>query len=230
MVKGAWVALGLSFVVGGCGFPRDAEGTLERVRGGEMNVGVSENAPWVRFEGEEPRGIEPALIERWAEGLGAKIRWVRGTESDLVEALERREIDVLAAGLTDKTPWSKRMGVSGPYLTTRLSVGCPEGAPREWKGKPVVVAAEEPKLSALVRGKDGQPVPESERADGHCRAGHDFELKARGMEPTDPELATEKHVLAVAPGESAFLLDLDRFLRTTGEASIRTLAIDEVRR
>jgi hypothetical protein len=45
-----------------CDFPRDAEGTLARVRGGTMRVGVGEHTPWVRLTSQEPEGVEPALL------------------------------------------------------------------------------------------------------------------------------------------------------------------------
>ena len=62
----------------GCDIPRDAEGTLARVRNGTMRVGVSEHSPWVRLASEEPEGVEPALLRRWAKQLDARLEWVRG--------------------------------------------------------------------------------------------------------------------------------------------------------
>jgi membrane-bound lytic murein transglycosylase MltF len=106
-----------SFLIGGCdAIPRDSAGTLERVRGGELRVGVAENPPWVRFEGSQVTGLEPDLIQEWAEKVGARVRFQRGSEADLVEALHRRELDVMAAGLDSKTPYAPRLAPTQPYV------------------------------------------------------------------------------------------------------------------
>ncbi len=36
----------------------------------------------------------------------------------MLQALERRELDVVAAGASSKTPWARKLGVSSPYATT----------------------------------------------------------------------------------------------------------------
>jgi hypothetical protein len=57
-----------------CGVvPRDSAGTLDRVRGGELRAGVAHHPPWGRVEGDQATGIEPALIESWAQQLGAYV-------------------------------------------------------------------------------------------------------------------------------------------------------------
>ena len=66
------LALVLALTVA-CDFPRDAHGTLDRVRNGTIRVGVSENLPWARFAGTEAAGIEPALLRQWAKQLGASL-------------------------------------------------------------------------------------------------------------------------------------------------------------
>jgi hypothetical protein len=41
---------------------------------------------------------------------------VAGSESELIERLERHELDLVAAGLEETTPWVKRVGFTRPYL------------------------------------------------------------------------------------------------------------------
>ena len=127
----------------GCEYPRDAEGTLERVRGGILRVGVAEHPPWVVMRDDKPEGIEPRLLSAFAAKLGARIEWVRGSEAALVEALKRRRIDVLAAGLRHDTPWKRHGAVSLPYAQTRVVVAAPPGAlpPGEMPRKHVMLAA-----------------------------------------------------------------------------------------
>ena len=105
-------------IVGACVRPpRDSKGGLERIRGeGVVRVGVVENPPWVRLEGGRPSGLEPELIQRWAAGLGARPAYRAGDLDELAEALHRREITVLAAGLERKTPYKKKLALTEAYL------------------------------------------------------------------------------------------------------------------
>lgn len=107
----------LAFLLIDCGvMPRDSFGTLDRVRSGELRVGVVSRPPWVRVDGDQVAGVEPELIERWAHQLDAQVTWRQGAEADLVEALHRRELDVLAAGLHSESPYGSQVAFTRPYL------------------------------------------------------------------------------------------------------------------
>lgn len=103
----------------GCEMPRDPEGTLDRVRGGTLRVGVSENKPWTSWRGESPTGIEVDLVEELAAQLHATVEWKRDGESNLLEALHKHELDVVIGGLTDDTPWGDKIGISQPYYESQ---------------------------------------------------------------------------------------------------------------
>lgn len=115
-------ALALVLPNAGCDLPRDPEGTLDRVRGGTLRVGVSAHEPWTKWEGSgsdrRPTGIEVELAERFAEELNAEIEWVRGSESELFTSLEEFHLDLVLGGLTDDTPWSDRIGLSKSFAET----------------------------------------------------------------------------------------------------------------
>ncbi len=65
-------------LLAGCQWPRDVDGTLERVSGGTLRGGVSEADPWVRLEGSEPSGVDVELVRRLARELDAAVEWVEG--------------------------------------------------------------------------------------------------------------------------------------------------------
>src|SRR5881628_2075969 len=88
-----------------CGLPHDSDRTMDRVRGGQLRVGVTEHPPWVTIVEGRVGGIEPRLIEELARELGARTVWRRGSESQLLEALHRRDLDIVAGGLTGDSPW-----------------------------------------------------------------------------------------------------------------------------
>jgi ABC-type amino acid transport substrate-binding protein len=118
----------LAVAAGSCGIPRDPRGTLDRVRGGTLRVGVAERAPWVLLAGTEPAGAEPHLLRAFARALGARIVWTPGTESQLLEALERGELDVVAGGFTGSTAWRERVALTRPYPPARTVAGPREPA------------------------------------------------------------------------------------------------------
>jgi ABC-type amino acid transport substrate-binding protein len=101
----------------GCGVPRDADHTLDRVRGRELRVGVTERAPWVELHDDVVSGVEPSLVSELAQGLHTRTTFRRGSESELLEALQRGELDLVAAGLTDGSPWKGHVALTKPYYT-----------------------------------------------------------------------------------------------------------------
>jgi polar amino acid transport system substrate-binding protein len=100
-----------------CGLPRDSNGTLERVRGHVLRAGVSPHPPWDSVTAGAVSGVEPRLVDELARGLGARAVFRVGTESELLEALERRDLDVVVAGLHDDSPWKGRVALTRPYHT-----------------------------------------------------------------------------------------------------------------
>ena len=115
----------------GCGMPRDPKGTLERVRGGVVRVGVSHSPPWtdVRSDGE-PRGREVDLVRGLAGDLGARVSWVVGGETALMEDLARFELDLVIGGITQGTAWKGKVGLTRPHAHRgkhRYVFACPPG-------------------------------------------------------------------------------------------------------
>jgi hypothetical protein len=139
--------------------PRDSNEALERVRGGVLRVGLIEHPPWTIVDGGKVSGIEAHILQQWASQLNAEVAWRRGNIDELVEALHRREIDVLAAGLHQKTPYAPKLAMTQPYV-----------------------------------------------------------------EIDDEHGGTQRMVLAVTPGESALLFDLDKFLATQDRARLHAAA------
>lgn len=161
------LALVLAIALCGCGIPRDPEGTLERVRGGTMRVGVTNAPPWAEIGASDPAGIEVELVERFAEDIDAEIEWVEGSEEELFAALEVRELDLVIGGITATTPWSSVAGITHPYLTTAALVAVPEGrdVPEDITGLEVGVESNT-EIEGLLRKTDARVV-EVENVEDH---------------------------------------------------------------
>jgi hypothetical protein len=76
-------------------------------------------------------------------------------------------------------------------------------------------------VRALIRAEHAVPV--TDRTQAVAVAAYDFELRALGLRIAGAVLAKEGHVIATAAGESAFLLELDRFLAGLDEPALRRL-------
>jgi polar amino acid transport system substrate-binding protein len=116
----------LAVVLSGCAtsIPADPDGTLDRVTGGTLRVGVSPSAPWTETEGAgDPDGSEAALAEEFADHLDAEVEWTEGGEADLVSALERGELDLVIGGFTDTTPWTSKAAMTQPYAESTNEEG-----------------------------------------------------------------------------------------------------------
>ena len=155
------LALVAGVALSGCaGIPVDPEGTLERVSGGILRVGMSEHEPWTARDGGDRTGVEVDLVEEFAAELDAEIEWHDGGEEALIEQLHRGELDVVVGGLTEATPWVDSAALTRPYVV----VTSPEGSP-----EPHVIAArrgENALLVALERFLMARETEGAERVDG----------------------------------------------------------------
>jgi len=109
--------LALALCATGCGVtvPSDPQGTLDRVRSGELRAGASASGDLVTVDGDDVGGPLAGLVEDFAESVGAKVTWTVGSEEDLVDALETGDLDLAIGGMTDATPWSARVAVTRGY-------------------------------------------------------------------------------------------------------------------
>jgi polar amino acid transport system substrate-binding protein len=202
-----------------CQYPRDPEGTLDRVRGGTLRVGISPAEPWVTLaENEPPAGVEVELVKEFARTLDADVEWVEGSESELMEALDGRQLDIVIAGLTRRTLWMHGAAITRPYLTTQTVIAAPDQATadklsEDLGGVEIAVEANSPEAAKLEMDTDAKVVPVDDitQVDGPV-AVQDYLLDDLGLVRTDAELDEHEHAMAVSMGENAMLVTLERFL------------------
>jgi polar amino acid transport system substrate-binding protein len=220
------IKLGLAMLpamlVAGCDFPADPEGTLDRVSGGTMLVGVLEDPPWVVLDAQgDPSGVEPELVRQFAETIDAEVEWVEGTESDLAAAMGGFQLDLLIGGLTRDFPYTEDVAMTRPYVDTEIEIGLPPGdeLPDEL-GETEVYVERSSEAAALLREEedDAVPVPfdSLDEVDGPALLDT-YDIDALGYERTDYILRDDEHAMAVPLGENAFLVELEKFLLDRGE-------------
>ena len=193
-----------------CGLPRDADDTLKQVEHGVIRVGVSQKPPWTVVSGRSVTGVEPALVTALARRLGSRVRWIVGAESDLMQQLQGRELDLVIAGMTAETPWKKKVGLTRPFYTDSVMVSA---LPTEvLQGHTVSVEPDDP-VALQLRKKKAIPEYLTDLRAAHGPvAAPSWQLASLGREPSAILLQKRPHVMAVAPGENAWLLQVDRFL------------------
>jgi polar amino acid transport system substrate-binding protein len=210
------IAVAVLAALAGCQYPRDVEGTLDRVEGGTMRVGVSDNQPWVNTDGSEPTGVEPTIVRRFAQQLDAEVHWVQGDSEELVEALERGQLDVVIAGITRTSLYKRKVALTRPYVDTELFLAHPKGEemPEEDHDTRIAVEADTQE-AGLLDHKTDYGLLERDSLEGIDRPAlvWDYWLDdLPQMEATDEDLIDEEHAIAVRFGENAFLTELERFL------------------
>ena len=225
-------ALGLS-ATAGCQYPRDVEGTLDRVQGGQMRVGVIDNPPWVELGRGEPQGVEPELIRQFAEEQDAEIVWVEGTIDDLAAAMRGFQLDVIIGGLTRASPYGTEVALTRPYVDTEVEIGVPPGEeiPDELGGVEIWVERSS-EAAALLREEEDDAVPVEFDALGEIEGPallDTYDIDAIGYERTDYILRDHEHAMAVPNGENAMLVELEHFLLDRGEEA-EDLLHEEVER
>lgn len=199
----------------GCDIPRDPEGTLQRVRGGTMRVGVTEADPFVVLEGDEPAGgVEVRLVERFASEIDADVEWVTGSADEILGALEVRQLDIAIGGITSTDPWSSNVTFTHPYLTTFAGIGVPE---QEQVGEDIAgveVGVERgTDLAGLLSETDAEVVllDNIEEAEG-AAAIESWLFDDLDLFDSQVRLQETDHVFATVHGENAWLVALERFL------------------
>jgi polar amino acid transport system substrate-binding protein len=209
-------------LLAGCDVPRDPRKTLERVRGHVLNAGVSENPPFLVRRGEEAEGLEAEVIRGFARELGATVHWVWGSQEQQLLALHGVQLDLVAGGLTAKTPWKKSAAITRPFVEVYEVVG----ASRTATPPPELVGAEVAIENGDAAGEELEKLKANVKRVAHLDGGEQLaagtraRILALGYTPIR-DLKSEKRVFAVPQGENAFLEALERYLAAHHDAIAR---------
>ena len=229
--RSAAIAAVFGVAVIGCNLPRDSDGSLDRIRGGTMRVGFVVDTPWVTDSTDGPGGVEPAFVRALARDLGSRVRWTRGPQSQLLETLSGRELDLVIGGLDAKSPWKQKLALTRPYYTDTVLVADTVGAPLPPTIERLTVAVRQgDPVAAEIRKKKGTPVPVEDLTSAKSLvAAPTWRLAQLGRTGSKRlQLAQTQHVLAAPPGENAWLMRVEQtlysaqdrvpsFLRKSGE-------------
>jgi polar amino acid transport system substrate-binding protein len=139
------LAIGAGLALAGCtssDYPADPQGTYDRVTGGTLKVGVVHHPPYVDASGAVPHGSEVELVEGFAGRLDAEVEWTASGEESLMTALRAGDLDLVAGGLTHRSPWTSHAALTRDYAeatgpdgaTAKLVLAVPLGE-NQWLGE-----------------------------------------------------------------------------------------------
>ncbi len=225
----------VALLAAGCTIPRDPDGSFDEARdGGALRVGVAQAPPWASSgdPGSEPSGVEVDLVRGFAKEHGLEVEWVRGAEGALLEALEQGGLDVVAAGLTTASPWTRRVATTRPYLTSEVVVAAlgRSGDPSaELDRVRVAYPADDPVIGALLRKRGAEPIAVDDvaAAGTDLAALPDWSAETIGLVTSDTSLQRRRHVLAVERGENRLLGELERYIEGHRADALRSLSTKE---
>ena len=211
----------------GCQWPRDAEDTLDRVRGGVVRVGVVEDPPWTEVADDGTvGGAEAELVRRLADRLGARVEWTEGPESTLVGALSHQALDLVIGGLSHSSPWSKEAALTTSYFTSEQVVVVPLGANTSIEGVEVAVRAGTPEVTFLhEEGARPAVVPEIPVVPQGPAVVPDWAVDSACGQVV-MKLGKTDHSMATPLGENAWLVTVEKFLLELPDSEIAELLVD----
>lgn len=105
--------------------PKDAERGLGRiVDTGELRVGMSGQQPPLNMTNRQGElfGMEVALARVLARSMGVEAKLVRRPFGELLDALDRGEVDLVMSGMTITPERGRRATFVGPYYTSGKAV------------------------------------------------------------------------------------------------------------
>lgn len=111
-------SLAVLFLLTQCDLPRDPHKTLQHVRGHVLSVGVGEDPPYIVRSNGDAAGIEADIVRGFAHSLHAQVKWEWKSQEKQLESLHKFELDMVAGGLTGKSPWKKSVAITRPFLQT----------------------------------------------------------------------------------------------------------------
>lgn len=109
------ISILLLMFLAACVFPQDPEHSFEEAQKNGLLVGVVDNPPFTSISGETFKGSEIDLLKKFAEKEHLQLKFKEGSESDLIEDLEKYKLHVIAGGFSKKSIWKKKAGLTAPY-------------------------------------------------------------------------------------------------------------------
>ena len=98
-----------------CNLPKDQKSSWEKATTQGLKVGVIENPPFTSKTDNSFSGSEIDIVNSFASANNLQVSYHGGNESDLIEKLEKYELDILIGGFDKKSVWSKKAGFTRAY-------------------------------------------------------------------------------------------------------------------
>lgn len=105
----------LVFIYSSCQFPEDPENSWENARKHRLLAGVVNHAPYASTGSASFSGSEVDLLKAFAAKNGLEIEFIKGSESKLIDQMNKYQLHLIIGGFTKHTEWKKKAALSLPY-------------------------------------------------------------------------------------------------------------------
>ena len=196
-------------------FPKDSENTLEDVRGNILKAGISSDDS-LSVSSAESFSYQKNFIEQFAKSLHAEVQWIHEDQSSLAELLRNYEINLAIGGFVKPSPFKEKVTISKTYYVKRYVVTGVKDI-QSLKGKKVFVHDYFSDFN--VRKKGGIPVwSDALPKPGEIWAASEEELSGQNIPLPGVTLVEQDFAIAIPKGESAFLIELEKFIDSHGNS------------
>src|SRR3546814_11976179 len=103
VLRAFFLAMTLILPLAGCDLPKDPNGTLDRVQGGVMRVGISANPPWTVVRDRQFGGVEVALMQAFARAIDTRTERKPPGPTKPMKSLKEVQHGPVTRGLTART-------------------------------------------------------------------------------------------------------------------------------
>ncbi len=210
-----YIFIWIVFLVTACSnFPKDSKNTLEDARGNILKAGIGAESLSANYA--EPFSYQKKFVEQFAKSLHAEVQWVRGDQSSLTELLHNYEIHMAIGGFVKPSSFKEKVTISKTYYVKRYVVTGVKDI-QSLKGKKVFVHDYFSDFN--VRKKGGIPVwSDALPKTGEIWAASEEELSERNISLSGVTLSEQDFAIAIPKGESAFLIELEKFIDSYGNS------------
>ncbi len=109
------LSLVLFLCIYGCSFPKDPQNSYIKAQDSFLQIGYTLNPPFTQYINGKPDGIEIDILREFAKSKNLKIKFQKGSESELIDKLKNYDLHIVAGGFDKKTIWKRDAGTSIPY-------------------------------------------------------------------------------------------------------------------
>lgn len=210
------ISIAIIAILYSCDIPKDPNKTFSKAKGDTLRVGIANSGARADFNNGKPKGIEVEIIKGFAESINTEIKWIPGSQQQIIDLLKEYQLDIAIGGFTKGSAFKKHAGFTNYYERVKIKIGAPAGVMLPSKAKNEEIAVKEgTEALAAVKKKNGIPVIyDSIPPKGIPLAATEKDLEKLNYNISKDHLQKSDYVIAIPKGENKLLQELENYLQS----------------